>query len=238
VLYVDNGSILDYSVVTMITPWSFLEESVSRAGPRIILWVKNRDPRIVRLRELPSTDASPMPRRVVIGLLIGGLLAIGAVAVGATRDRVGGETVPIQTAQPGPVRRDPTAGSAAPLRQKTVKGPVAKPISHKKEVAEPLPPKPLHPRFFDPVYVFSPEPISHASAYPLANPPGLVVDLSGVGEPAGTPGQFVGADDRIQSVRRRVTPRGVRYIIILSTPLSRIETFQDGDVVMIFPRLE
>lgn len=84
-------------------------------------------------------------------------------------------------------------------------------------------------------YVFTELPPARVSAYPLASPPGIVVDLEGLPEPEEPAAALVGDDDRIRSVRRRVTQRGLRYIIGIETPVTRIEVEHEGQVVIITP---
>jgi hypothetical protein len=97
-------------------------------------------------------------------------------------------------------------------------------------------PDPKSSKFYDPLYVFFDSEVESVTAYPLASPPGLVVDLKGTPEPTIEPDRFVGKDDRIRFIKRRVTPSGIRYIIGLTTPIKRIKTFKEGNVVMVFPR--
>jgi hypothetical protein len=94
---------------------------------------------------------------------------------------------------------------------------------------------PRHPRFFDPILVFTEAVPERASAYPLADPTGVVVDLKGVPEPLEPVTSAVGEDDRIRAVKRRVTGQGLRYVIRLSTPVKRVEIESEGRVVMVYP---
>ncbi|HUT78607.1 MAG TPA: hypothetical protein VM285_13015 [Polyangia bacterium] len=99
---------------------------------------------------------------------------------------------------------------------------------------DPAPPT-RHPRFFDMFYVFTTVSPSRATAYPLANPPGIVIDLEGVPEPEEPAAALVGEDDRIRSVRRRVTDRGLRYIIGIDSQVARVEVEYEGEVVIVTP---
>jgi hypothetical protein len=110
-------------------------------------------------------------------------------------------------------------------------------VSKDKGETEPGVPVERHPRFYDPILVFT-EMVPHgASAYPLADPPGIVVDIHGIPEPLGKAAVAVGKDDRVRMVRRRTTKKGTRYIINLTTPIKRIETEYEGRVVLVYPLL-
>ena len=108
------------------------------------------------------------------------------------------------------------------------------------EIDDALPPREKserkNSRFYDPVYVFLESEVESVTAYPLASPPGIVIDLKGTPEPSIAPEEFVGKDSRIRAVRRRVTSSGIRYVIGLTTPIKRIETLKEGNVVMVFPK--
>ena len=93
--------------------------------------------------------------------------------------------------------------------------------------------KPMN--FHDPLYVFSDETAHKVSAYPLADPPGVVVNLDGVPEPEADAKGMVGKDSRIRAVRRRVTSTGIRYILRLDTPIKRIRIIHEGAVIIILP---
>jgi hypothetical protein len=93
--------------------------------------------------------------------------------------------------------------------------------------------KPMN--FHDPLYVFCDETSHKVSAYPLADPPGVVVNLDGVPEPEADARNMVGKDSRIRAVRRRVTSTGIRYVIRLDTPIKRIRIIHEGAVIIILP---
>jgi hypothetical protein len=84
-------------------------------------------------------------------------------------------------------------------------------------------------------YVFTGTAPTRVAAYPLASPPGIVIDLEGVPEPEEPASTLVGEDDRIRSVRRRSTERGLRYIIAIETPVTRLEVEHEGEVVIVTP---
>ncbi len=89
--------------------------------------------------------------------------------------------------------------------------------------------------FHDPLYVFCDETAQKVSAYPLADPPGVVVNLDGVPEPEVDAKGMVGKDSRIRAVRRRVTSTGIRYILRIDTPIRRIRIIHEGAVIIILP---
>jgi hypothetical protein len=185
--------------------------------------LRRLDPRLVRL-----TNPRRHPdRRLLAVLLIGGLSIGGAAAIAATREgdvqdgnyaEYEVQTAPDKKEEPEP----------SPLRR----GP-RKPFGDAEVSLFPL--EERHPRFHDPIYVFTDEPARAASAYPLADPPGVVVDIEGSPEPDSEAMAMVGKDDRIKLVRRRMTATGIRYIIRLSTPVTKIETEHEGNVVIVSP---
>ncbi len=191
-----------------------------QGGGKLFSAIRALDPRIVRLR-----DPRRYPPRLTGALVLGAILVVGAVAFGATRRGSKNQILP------GPPLEPPLE---KPKRQAITKTLLVPPdaqeaeIETEKEIAR-------HPRFFDPVYIFTENPVEQVAAYPLASPPGVVVDLMETPEPEGVPSQFVGEDDRVRAVRRRTTARGLRYIVGLTTPVRRIEVVHDGNVVMIFP---
>ncbi len=89
--------------------------------------------------------------------------------------------------------------------------------------------------FHDPLYVFCDETAHKVSAYPMADPPGVVVNLDGVPEPEDDAKNMVGKDSRIRAVRRRVTSTGIRYVLRLDIPVKRIRVIHEGAVVIILP---
>lgn len=197
-----------------------------RAGS---LWVaagrllERVDPRAVRMR-----DAAPRGRRLLIGAAAGALaLAAGAAALALA-----------DSGEPGTApRKAPAAGPAPATIEKPDRDEVeAKgPIAAEKNPAEPRSAA-RHPRFHDPFYVFTAGEVSSVSAYPLASPPGLVVNLEGAPEPERPAGEMVGDDGRVRAVRRIVTADGLRYAIRTSTRIRRIEVIHEGDVVIVIPR--
>ncbi|MCP4599747.1 MAG: hypothetical protein GY847_04275 [Proteobacteria bacterium] len=194
---------------------------VSKGASKVITCVRRLDPRVVHLR-----DPRRFPSQLTSAMLLGGALAIGAVSFAAT-NRGSKEAV-----IPGP----PDPPQERPKRQIITKTDLVLPeIKQKKENKKLSTQK--HPRFYEPIYVFTDEPVERVSAYPLANPPGVVVDLVGVPEPDGKATQFVGEDDRIRAVRRRTTTHGLRYVIGLTTSVRRINVIHEGQVVMVFPVL-
>jgi hypothetical protein len=154
--------------------------------------------------------------------VLAGALAAGAAAFAAVRSGGTEEEVP----EAAPEAPDPVPAPAAGIAPNPVPAPALR-----KESAAPA----RHPRFFDMYYVFTPVAPARVTAYPLASPPGIVIDLEGVPEPEEPPSALVGEDDRIRSVRRRVTERGLRYIIGIETPVTRIEIEHEGEVVIVTP---
>ncbi len=150
--------------------------------------------------------------------VIAAALAAGAAAFAASRSA-------------GTEKADP-----ATLGTEAVPRPDAVPDSVAERAALENPIGPVrHPRFFDMYYVFTATAPVRVDAYPLANPPGIVIDLEGVPEPEEPAAALVGQDDRIRSVRRRVTDRGLRYIIAIDTPVARVEVEHEGEVVIVTP---
>lgn len=210
-----------YNVIKMFT----LPRNISVRARLAARKLRRLDPRIARLY-----DPRPGPdRRIVAVLLLAGLTVAGAAAIAATG------------------AKSNEADGIQPRR-------LASEIDHQAfEVPRPEPPPPLpsgdreddarhdaqtperHPRFYDPIYVFTEEPARAATAYPLADPPGVVVNLEGTSAPQADPLEMVGKDDRILAVKRRQTAEGIRYIIRISTPVKRIETEHEGNVVIILP---
>ncbi|MFO8074303.1 MAG: hypothetical protein R6V85_20770 [Polyangia bacterium] len=179
------------------------------------------DPRAVRMR-----DAAPRGRRLLVGAAAGALaLAVGAAALALA---VGGEPESAPGKAPAV---GPAAIETADRDDVEAKSPIA---------AEKNPDGPRsaarHPRFHDPFYVFTAGEVSSVSAYPLASPPGLVVNLEGAPEPERPAVEMVGKDDRVRAVRRIVTGEGLRYAIRTSTRMRRIEVIHEGEVVIVVPR--
>jgi hypothetical protein len=173
------------------------------------------DPRTVRLRD-------PGPR---VGVWIG-VAAVGvALVAGAAALAASSNDAPAES-EPGAIPQ--TAAS------KSVEVSVS---SHSTRDEPSLPTEPVgpHPRFHDPIYVFTEGQVAGVSAYPLADPPGLVVNLDGAPEPESAPESMVGEDRRIRAIRRRVTDKGLRYVIGLEIPVRRIDVLHEGNVVIITP---
>ncbi len=189
-------------------------------GLQALLDVGSRlDPRVVRLR-----DPRRYPRRLSAAILLGIVLVLGAVSVAATRKGSKKQILP-EPLEPPPERP----------RKQIITKTMLVPPENPDPTIEGKRIETRHPRFFDPVYVFTDNPVERVSAYPLASPPGIVVDLIGATEPTGDASDFVGKDDRVRAVRRRNTAQGLRYIIGLTTAIRRIEIVYEGQVAMIFP---
>lgn len=214
-----------------------LGSRLSPVRPRLIRLpgrlLRRMDPRVVRLR-----DPVPLIRRV----LSWGVAASGLVI-----------TVALLTAGEGSASAK--AGTASLARSEGRSNTHWDPIAEKPVEAGSVPEgaagKPLarsesrlgmegkhasrSPRFFDPLLVFTEQPLSSVRAYPLRDPVGIVVDIHGIPEPLLAWEKLVGPDERILGVKRRSTSGGVRYIIYLSTPVQKIETEYEGNVVMVYP---
>jgi hypothetical protein len=184
-----------------------LLRDLSRVAARLGKFV---DPRTVRLRD-------PRPKaRMWIGLAAAGVVLVGGAAALAANGRSTPESPPLDVLSSTPT-------SDALVRSvETARLPAPEPGAR-------------HPYFFDPIYVFTETPATAATAYPMADPPGVVVNLVGTLEPAGSPASMVGQDSRIRAVRRRATADGLRYVIGMTTPIERIEIEHEGNVVLIFP---
>ena len=89
--------------------------------------------------------------------------------------------------------------------------------------------------FYNPFYVFTNTGAKAVSAYPLADPPGIVVDVHGVRKSDASPEEMVGKDDRVVGVRRLVTSKGLRYIIRTSQSIKRIKSQMDGNIITVSP---
>lgn len=197
--------------------------------------LRHIDPRIVRLK-----DPEPRPIWQVAASILGVILTTAAVSLAAAHrhhnDPVDVTSVPMRYAPVeqalAPTSPEKTTAPPSPLRP--VKQ-ARKKTKHSRDRSH-SPPVKRHPFFHDPIYVFTDEQgVQGAQVYPLADPPGIVVDLEGTPEPQGSPLESVGADGRVQSVRRRTTRQGVRYIIGLTTPVKRVRAVHEGSVVVVFP---
>ncbi|MBN2717341.1 MAG: hypothetical protein JXX14_15920 [Deltaproteobacteria bacterium] len=89
--------------------------------------------------------------------------------------------------------------------------------------------------FYNPFYVFTQTGASEVNAYPLADPPGIVVDVPGMREPDAPAADMIGKDDRVVGVRRLVTSKGLRYIIRLNQSIKRIKSTTEGNVITVSP---
>jgi len=174
------------------------------------------DPRIVRIRDYRQNF-----RRTFIVIFVFISLAIGAVALAAT-----GGTEKIKSIDPAPSKIQPNYLNLLPNITKKISLTKADPITNNR-------PKNFH----DPLYVFTDSLATKVTAYPMIDPPGIVVNLTGVLEPEESPYEMVGNDPRIKAVRRRVTDTGIRYIINLTSPIKRINLEHEGNVVIVAPVL-
>jgi hypothetical protein len=179
------------------------------------------DPRTVRIREYRRRS------RLWIAIpLLGAVLVAGAATLAATggEEETTGQAV-VSTeppSAPGTYASAATREPAAPERA----------ASSNDERREP---PPGHANFNDPFYVFTEGEVAAVSAYPLADPPGLVVNLDGAPEPTSDPESMVGDDPRVRAVRRRITDKGVRYVLGITIPIKRIDVLHEGSVVIITP---
>jgi len=181
--------------------------------------VNDLDPRTVRLRD-PGEGLIKRPVLVIVPVLA--FLALGAAAFGAS-----GGVSP---------KREVTEGVINPIPAFPCEG-KGKMMEAGFNVEPTIPdtPKTKPMNFHDPLYVFSDETAYKVSAYPLVDPPGVVVNLDGVPEPEADAKGMVGKDSRIRAVRRRVTSTGIRYILRLDTPIRRIRIIHEGAVIIILP---
>jgi len=179
------------------------------------VFLRAADPRTVRLRDPPRR-----PRGSIAIAVAAGALAAGAAAIAAARAPAGPDETP-------PISFQATEDRSA---EESMPDPPAP-----RDPAAPLAISARHPRFHHMFYVFTDLPPTRVTAYPLADPPGIVVDIEGVPEPEESPETLVGEDERIRSVRRRITPRGLRYVIGIRTPVTRLEVEHEGGVVIVTP---
>jgi len=183
---------------------------------QICKFLRQLDPRIVRMR-----DSRQNFRRTFIVIFVFISLAIGAVALAAT----GGEEK-IKSIDPAPPEIQPNYSNLLPDINKKISLPQADQITKNRTK-----------NFHDPLYIFTNSPVKKVTAYPMADPPGIVVNLTGVLEPEESPDKMVGNDPRIRAVRRRVTDTGIRYILNLTSPIKRINLEHEGNVVIVAPVL-
>ncbi len=178
--------------------------------------VNDLDPRTVRLRD-PGEGLIKRPVLVIVPVVA--FLVLGAVAFGASGGVSRNPAVDEDVAKIGSINE--AVDTVAPVErvEPTIPDTTAK--------------RPMN--FHDPLYVFCDETAYKVSAYPLADPPGVVVNLDGVPEPEADAKGMVGKDSRIRAVRRRVTSTGIRYILRLDTPIRRIRIIHEGAVIIILP---
>lgn len=176
---------------------------------------RNLDPRTVRLR-----DPRPRVRFWTAIAVVGAALVAGAAAMAAT-----GRGSPEGASATGDADRP--ASSPEPERAPSARA--ARPA------ADTPPPAAAHPNFHDPIYIFTEGAVADVSAYPMADPPGVVVNLEGAPEPDAPAESMVGEDPRIRAIRRRVTANGLRYVVGLTIPVRRIEVLHEGNVVIVTP---
>lgn len=177
--------------------------------------VNDLDPRTVRLRD----PGAGLKRPVLVIVPVVAFLALCAAAFGASGGVSQKPAVDEGMLKTGPIRE-----TAPPLVPAEHVEPAIRDTQEKKTM-----------NFYDPLYVFSDETAHKVSAYPLADPPGVVINLDGVPEPEADAKSMVGKDSRIRTVRRRVTSTGIRYILRLDTPIRRIRIIHEGAVIIILP---
>jgi hypothetical protein len=175
----------------------------------------------VRLR-----DPRPRLRRGIALIVIAAGVLIGAATLAATST----SSSPFEQKSTPSVGDDASTPHAA--GETTTRSPVAPSITKTVKSAE-KPPRDA--RFHDPYYVFTEGPVDGVDAYPLADPPGIVVNLRGATLPSGSADELVGSDPRVRAVRRRATADGLRYILRVTTPIKRIEVTHEGNVVIVAP---
>ncbi len=206
-----------------------------------LLWVSVRairrvDPRVVRLR-----DPVPLARR---------LLSWGVVASGIA------VTIAVLTAGEGKASAKPGTQSSTPGADRSLMDgerntgkagipsvvsvipfemPSSSPAGGERRPLEAGQTPPRHSRFFDPLLIFTEQPLSSVYAYPLREPSGVVIEIKGIPEPLLSSERLVGRDERVLGVKRRSTGSVVRYIVYLSTPVQKIVTEHEGNVVMVYP---
>ena len=177
--------------------------------------VNDLDPRTVRLRD----PGSGLKRPALVLILVLAFLALCGVAFAAS-----GGVSPEHAVVEGLLKTEPIKETAAPLAHVELVEPTIRDTFEKRPM-----------NFHDPLYVFCDETAHKVSAYPMADPPGVVVNLDGVPEPEADAKNMVGKDSRIRAVRRRVTSTGIRYVLALDIPVKRIRVIHEGAVVIILP---
>ncbi len=215
----------------MRLPWPEFACSVRKKLEGVVYRL---DPRTVRLTDpYPRSRSKRQTPVVVLGIVI----ALAAVLLAASPNAPQKEPI-VEAASESVATPPPTPESKTVILPQQASPPpelsTAAPTLQK--AAKKQSPK-RHPFFYNPFYVFTEEQVERVSVYPLAEPPGLVVDLFGVPEPDRSPIDSVGGDKRLRSVRRRTTKHGLRYILGIITPVKRIEMVHEGGVVMVFPVL-
>lgn len=181
------------------------------------------DPRRVRMRE-PRDH----PRRTIALAAIAAVVLAGAVALATTGSRPSPDHVPAAGATAPSATDPPAATIPAPITGKGSR-------TSDEAASAPTSAPERDPRFFDPYYVFTEVPVEQVDAYPLADPPGIVINLLGAPEPTRPAAELVGDDPRIRAIRRRSTPQGQRYILRVTSPIRRIDVTHEGNVVIIAP---
>ncbi|MBW2276769.1 MAG: hypothetical protein JRF63_04710 [Deltaproteobacteria bacterium] len=198
--------------------WANLESisDLPRIASRI---AREIDPRTVRFRDRPRRS-----RLWIAVPLLGATLVAGAAALAAS----GGDE-PANEEVAAPSMNPPAKYTSPPALDPAERAAAAKPSTEAREQSS------RHPNFHDPFYVFIEGEVTDISAYPLAEPPGMVVNLDGAPEPTSTPESMVGKDPRVRAIRRRITNKGVRYVLGLTIPIKRIDVLHEGSVVIITP---
>ncbi|MBN2340973.1 MAG: hypothetical protein JXX29_07070 [Deltaproteobacteria bacterium] len=190
-------------------------------------WMTFFDPRVVRL-EAPNRF---LLHSLMITLLFTGI-AVTAFAVAASVKQ-----------SPSTVEDDIASGSEDAIATESLTADAAREAwleegdaaKVKKNTPSEKKPTALPSDFYNPIYVFTQAQPKQVRVYPLATPPGIVVNIQGIEEPEESAEQMVGEDERIQKVKRVVTSTGVRYIIRLTYPIQRIEGHVEGNVITVSP---
>ena len=196
---------------------SFEIQDIRRLASRAL---RRIDPRTVRVR-----DTRRRSRLWIAVPLLGAVLVAGAAALATTGSD---EETGVDAAAPTEPRPDKSSYAAVANREPAEDG-VAP------SADDPPEPPSRHPKFHDPFYVFTEGEVAGVTAYPLADPPGIVVNLNGAPEPTSAPESMVGEDSRVRAIRRRVTNKGVRYVLGITIPVKRIDVLHEGSVVIVTP---
>ncbi len=180
--------------------------------------VNDLDPRTVRLKDPGAGLKRPVLVIVPVVAFLALCAATFAASGGVSKNRAVDEDMV------DPIPAFPCEGKGKMMEAGFKVEPVIRDTSEKRPM-----------NFHDPLYVFCDETAHKVSVYPLADPPGVVVNLDGVPEPEADAKSMVGKDSRIRAVRRRVTSTGIRYILRLDTPIKRIRVIHEGAVIIILP---